>query len=42
MFLFKNTTNTSVMTGYYEGISKCRARGQTMNTVGAEASIGSG
>ena len=29
------------MTGYYEGVNKYRARGQTMNTVGAAASIGS-
>jgi hypothetical protein len=29
------------MTGYYDGTNKYRARCQTMNTVGAEASIGS-
>jgi hypothetical protein len=29
------------MTGYYEGINKYRDRRQTMNLVGAEASIGS-
>ena len=29
------------MTGYYEGVNKYRARGQTMNTVSGAASIGS-
>jgi len=29
------------MTRYYDGVNKYRARSQTMNTVGAAASIGS-
>ena len=41
MFLFKDTTNGTVTASYCEGINKDQVPGQTMNTVGAAASIGS-